>query len=175
MWVHKDCDPVLKDDPSLFKSYSKDQRSVYRCPKCRKQIRCGIIDDTIRFLSYFDVDKLFWMVDYSNCKYLQVIKTPMDFVTLYAKNKKGLYMSIPNPYRAFMSDVKLILDNCLLYNLPNTKFHRKALFLQVIYNILFPILKHKLFDLEEISILEYSEKQMGLVNLIAVVIKELGR
>ena len=91
MWVHKDCDPVLKDDPSLFKSYSKDQKSVYRCPKCREQIRSGIIEDTIRFLSYFDVDKLFWMVDFTNNKYLQVIKNPMDFVTLYKKNKKGNY------------------------------------------------------------------------------------
>lgn len=138
------------------------------------------------------------MIDNRNTRYLEVIKTPMDFVTLYQKNQMGEYQQsifkeknesriastpdIPSfrvldgtTYRLLIRDIKLILENCLQYNLPNTKIHRRALMLQALYNIIMPILKQKLFDLEEKDIIEYSEQYTGLVNLVPNVMRECAR
>lgn len=38
-----------------------------------------------------------------------------------------------------------------------------------------PIIKSKLFDLEDASMIEYSEEHMGLVNFIPYLMKEAAR
>jgi hypothetical protein len=42
-----------------------------------------MLSDVLRVLSYFDSDKILWMVDKSNMKYLELVPNPMDFVTMY--------------------------------------------------------------------------------------------
>ena len=51
-----------------------------------------ILNDLIRILSYFDSEKSLWMVDQANKKYLELIKEPMDFVTIYKRNEQGHYI-----------------------------------------------------------------------------------
>ena len=33
-----------------------------------------MLSDAVRFLSYFDAEKTFWMVDHSNVKYLELVQ-----------------------------------------------------------------------------------------------------
>lgn len=52
LYVHKKCEPLFKDRKPNFDSY--------RCPKCRIELRKIIFCELIRYLTYFDDEKLLW-------------------------------------------------------------------------------------------------------------------
>lgn len=54
--------------------------------------------------------------------YLEVIKTPMDFSTMQNK----IYNMVYNTLDEFQADLKLIIDNCLLFNPLKISIYNKA-------------------------------------------------
>lgn len=54
--------------------------------------------------------------------YSTIITRPMDFITLKKKLDQGLYDNIPD----FKADVKLMCDNAMAYNHPETIYYRAA-------------------------------------------------
>ncbi|CAD8168705.1 unnamed protein product [Paramecium octaurelia] len=127
LYVHKKCEPLFKDRKPNFDSY--------RCPKCRIELRKIIFSELIRYLTYFDDEKLLWQYDPSSVKYREVIKNPIDFDTIHKKNKKGEYLD--NPELKLYADIKLMCSNFLEFNLSNPKAHRKGSILKILYDILF--------------------------------------
>ena len=57
--------------------------------------------------------------------YLSVVKQPMDLDTIRNKLTQGNSVYVSNP-SAFLSDMKLVFDNCQLYNAPGSTIHDTA-------------------------------------------------
>lgn len=55
--------------------------------------------------------------------YLQIVKTPMDLGTIGTKLKKGGYATFSD----FNDDVRLVIDNCKVYNQRTSDIHKAAL------------------------------------------------
>lgn len=54
--------------------------------------------------------------------YYEIVKKPMDFSTMLKKARNGVYITLGD----LVADLKLIRDNCLLYNDPSTKYAAEA-------------------------------------------------
>jgi len=62
--------------------------------------------------------------------YYGIVTNPMDFTTLQKKIDEGVY---ENSVEKFGDDVRLIFDNCLLYNEANSQYSGMALALSTIF------------------------------------------
>jgi hypothetical protein len=94
-------------------------------------------------------------VDPLNTKYFEVIKKPMDFVTIYEKSYRN--------FDELVDDVTLLMKNCLQYNLPNSKIYRRTLQTEKIFGLLMPMLR-PFAEMAEIQVMKYSERECGLVT-----------
>lgn len=58
----------------------------------------------------------------ANCSYPTIIKSPMDLSTVAAKLENGIYRSRSD----FVSDIRLIIANCTLYNASGSDIYNAA-------------------------------------------------
>jgi hypothetical protein len=120
LWVHKTCDRILTDE--YFKKLTK---KTYHCPVCRikkknKQISL-ILNDLIKqdkngiFYNPIDINTI--------TNYTKVIKNPMCFSFIENRLNKNLYLENINE---LISDVELIFNNAMTFNMPNTNIYKQA-------------------------------------------------
>ncbi|KAL1923953.1 uncharacterized protein VTP21DRAFT_6988 [Calcarisporiella thermophila] len=86
--------------------------------------------------------------------YLDIVTNPMDFATMRFKLESHSYSSIEE----FNADAQLVIDNCKLYNRPDTPFYKAALRLQ---KALGPIIEKAREDYKALDV----EQETGILNI----------
>lgn len=120
LWVHKTCDRILTDE--YFKKLSK---KTYHCPVCRIKKKNKQISLILNDLIKQDKNGIFYnpidIITLTN--YTKVIKNPMCFSVIENRLQKNLYLE---NITDLISDVELIFNNAMTFNMPNTAIYKMA-------------------------------------------------
>ena len=123
-FYHKVCDRILfsntNNENIIFK------KNKYLCPNCRINKKTNLISNLIKELKSLDQNEYF--IEPVDLKaipnYSKVIKNPICFKDIETKNiKDKLYLKDMDE---FFSDIYLIVDNAMLFNMPRTPVYEIA-------------------------------------------------
>ncbi|GAB6025856.1 hypothetical protein CHUAL_011834 [Chamberlinius hualienensis] len=115
---------------AMYEEESVPER-LYREPRaCTLKNRQGksalqrLLDHLLKSLELKDPQQFFaWPVtDNIAPGYSSIIAHPMDFSTMRTKTDNNEYSSVSD----FMDDIRLLCDNCMTYNRPDTIYHKTA-------------------------------------------------
>ena len=161
---HKTCDKIIftNINNTLFK------KNKYICPLCRINKKINCINNLIKDLRNLDQNEYFVrpvnLNDFPN--YLKVIKNPICFEDIENKNiKENTYLKDMDK---FFSDVLLIPDNAMTFNMPRTPVYELAVelkknmekILNENINLLYQLsMDYWLFDFNEEKYIKKSEEE----------------
>jgi len=105
-----------KRDPTTKTSASTQKQSCY--------MFCKVLEHLLVMLERKDVSNFFSqpVSDSLAPGYSQIIKQPMDFSTMNKKIQQVSYEHL----NQFREDFELICNNCMVYNTPDTVYHKAA-------------------------------------------------
>ncbi|CAO3616923.1 unnamed protein product [Cunninghamella echinulata] len=122
--------PLQKPLPSPSPSHSLTANQPVPRPRTDKDICAAILTKTMESPHAFEFLRPVDPIKQGIPQYNEIIKKPMDLGTIKSKLKNNQYLSV----QQFDDDLRLMFNNCYIFNPPNTYVYNEAKQLEHVYN-----------------------------------------